>query len=186
MQYFTFALAGIPYMGVGRNMAVKNTALKRIKKNRNQIDVLSGSDDLLVNELANKKNTRIVINPQSFTYSKPEIKFKYWRYQKRRHLGSAKYYRFSHKILLFFEPFSRLTFYSLFISLLFLKIPLQYILVPFILRFIIQLIVWFKSTLHFKEKDLLMVWILFDTFVYIIVGINSFFSIFRRNKVRWK
>lgn len=186
LQYLSYAQAGFPYMGVGRNMAVKKSAMARLKNYRQQVDILSGSDDLLVNELATKKNTRLILSPESFTYSVPETSIKMWWRQKKRHHTSFKYYKFTHRFLLTLEPISKLLFYSGLAILLLFQIPVLYVIIPFIIRFFVQLVVWIKTSLTLKEKDLLIIWFLFDTFVYLLLGLNSFFSIIKPKKIVWR
>lgn len=186
MQYLSFAHAGIPYMGVGRNMAVKKSAFKKLKKYRNHIHVLSGADDLIINELANKKNTRIITSKDSFTYSAPQKNFARWFLQKSRHISSSGYYKWWHKILLLLEPLSRALFYLSFIILAVGNFELKFVAILFIIRFLFQTIVGIKANYKFKTKDLLMIWFLFDTFVFVIIGLISVISMFRRQKIRWK
>ena len=186
LQYLSYAQLGFPYMGVGRNMAVKKSAMARLKNYRQQVDILSGSDDLLVNELATKKNTRLVISPESFTYSVPETRTRLWWRQKKRHQTSFKYYKFAHRFLLALEPSSKLLFYIGLVALLLFQLPVFYVLIPFAVRFFVQLVVWIKTSLTLKEKDLLIIWFLFDTFVYLLLGLNSFFSIIKPKKIVWR
>ena len=59
IQYFSYALAGKPYMGVGRNLSYKRSVFFRHKGFSSHHHVQSGDDDLFINMAANKKNTRI-------------------------------------------------------------------------------------------------------------------------------
>jgi len=69
LQYFSLALAGLPYMGVGRNLSYKKGLFLRNKGFSSINHVLSGDDDLFINQVANKHNTGIVIDPEAFTLS---------------------------------------------------------------------------------------------------------------------
>lgn len=112
MQYLGFAKMGRPYMGVGRNMSYRKALFLKGKGFASHYHVMSGDDDLFVNENANSKNTRITIHPDSFTTSLAPATFIDWFKQKKRHLSTAKYYRFVDKFLLGLEPFSKLIFYG--------------------------------------------------------------------------
>src|SRR5687768_5586951 len=99
LQYLSFALAGIPYMGVGRNLSYKRGLFFRHKGFSSINHVLSGDDDLFISLAANRKNTNIVIDPNAFTLSEPKTRFSDWVRQKNRHYTTAKYYKAVHKFL---------------------------------------------------------------------------------------
>lgn len=98
VQYFSYALLGNPYMGVGRNLAYKKELFFKNKGFHKHIKLNSGDDDLFVNEIATKKN--IAVNLESFTTSEVHTKFSHWIHQKRRHISTAKYYKKTHQLLL--------------------------------------------------------------------------------------
>jgi len=97
IQYLSFALSGMPYMGVGRNLAYKKTLFLKNKGFISHYNVSSGDDDLFVNRVANRRNTGIEVIKESFTLSPPKRSFKTWWKQKRRHISAGKYYKFKHK-----------------------------------------------------------------------------------------
>ena len=100
LQYFSYALKGMPYMGVGRNLAYTKELFMKNNGFYTHLDVLSGDDDLFVNEVATSVNTAICLHPGSFTISNPKQHLKSYILQKRRHIGTAKYYKTNHKLLL--------------------------------------------------------------------------------------
>jgi hypothetical protein len=100
LQYFSFALAKNPYMGVGRNLSYRKSLFLEKKGFNNYQHVIGGDDDLFVNLHANGKNTRVQIHPESVVYSIPEKTWKSFFYQKVRHLSVGKRYKFKHKFLL--------------------------------------------------------------------------------------
>ena len=55
MQYLSFALAGVPYMGVGRNLSYKKNLFLRNKGFSSINHIASGDDDLFINKTATKK-----------------------------------------------------------------------------------------------------------------------------------
>ena len=59
LQYFSYALCGLPYMGVGRNLAYKRSLFYTGNGFSNHYHLASGDDDLFVNEHATKTNTAI-------------------------------------------------------------------------------------------------------------------------------
>lgn len=186
VQYIGFALAGIPYMGVGRNLAYRKKVFFDNKGFARHNHIVSGDDDLFVNQNAKGSRTKVELNWEGQTHSLPKKSVKEWVKQKRRHLSTSKYYKLKHKVLLFFEPFSRIIFYF---SLLFLIINSKFIEIfigIFAFRFIIQHIVYLKSYIKFNEKAL--IW---GTFVLDILMpfINLYILLtraFLKNKNTWR
>ena len=85
VQYLSFSLCKMPYMGVGRNLAYHKELFFKNKGFSSHQHILSGDDDLFINEVANKTNTQIVVDSAAHTISVPKQSFKLWIRQKRRH-----------------------------------------------------------------------------------------------------
>ncbi|HMO38805.1 MAG TPA: glycosyltransferase [Saprospiraceae bacterium] len=100
LQYLSFALAGLPYMGVGRNLVYHKALYYRAGGFRKHAHIASGDDDLFVNAIASKSNTTIVLNTNAFVYSQPKERWKSYYYQKARHLTTATHYRRVHRWML--------------------------------------------------------------------------------------
>jgi hypothetical protein len=165
LQYFSFALAGIPYMGVGRNLAYKKSLFLNNKGFSSLNHVPGGDDDLFINRVATKTNTRIVIDPEAFTLSEPRKSWAEWMQQKNRHFSTAKFYKPAHKFLLGLYTFSHFLFYPLFVlSVIFFDWRLA--LGVFGLRFLTQAIVYFKSMKKLNEKDLFAWFWLLDIWMF--------------------
>lgn len=176
MQFLSFAKAGIPYMGTGRNMAYTKSLFIDNKGFASHYNIMSGDDDLFVNENANNKNTKAVCNSEIFTYSPAKKSFIKVYHQKLRHLSTAKKYKFFHKFLLSLEPLSRILFYlSSSISLIFL---FNYLVLAFIVIVLIVKITVVKiASNRMLEKDLFIFSLLFDMFLpifYLFLHTNSF------------
>jgi glycosyltransferase involved in cell wall biosynthesis len=111
MQYINFALAKAPYMGVGRNIAYTQKLFFDNKGFASHQHLVSGDDDLFVNEVSSKNNIAIRYNYDSQTSSPAKIGLgAYWK-QKSRHFSSAKNYKFKHKLMLFLPAFSLFFFW---------------------------------------------------------------------------
>lgn len=100
LQYFSYAKAGIPYMGVGRNLAYTSKLFFEQSGFMSHMSIRSGDDDLFVNQAATAKNTLVQDNPDAFSISIPKTSWKAWTTQKRRHITTAKHYKAKHKMLL--------------------------------------------------------------------------------------
>ncbi|MBC7889372.1 MAG: glycosyltransferase [Ferruginibacter sp.] len=165
LQYLTYALAGKPYMGVGRNLSYKKTIFFRHKGFSAHNHVASGDDDLFINTAATKNNTKINIATDAFTLSEPPGSWSQWIKQKRRHYSTAKYYRPLHKLLLGGYSFSHFLFYPLLaVSIIFFS--WQWALLIFATRFIVQAFVFYPAMKKLDEKDLYPLFLLFDVWMF--------------------
>jgi len=179
LQYFSYAKLGVPYMGVGRNLAYTKEAFFSVNGFINHMNIRSGDDDLFINEVATKKNTAICIDAEGFTKSNPKKTFKEWLLQKRRHINTAAHYKNSHKFLLGLFYFSQILFWILTITLSALAIkPL--IVLPLIgLRFILFYLIIFFSAKKLQEKDLILFALFFEISLILIqlrIFIGNLFS----------
>ena len=165
LQYFSYALAGKPYMGVGRNLSYKKTIFFRHKGFSAFNHVASGDDDLFINTAATKTNTKINIDPEAFTLSDPPTSWVQWMKQKRRHYSTAKYYRPLHKFLLGLYSLSHFLFYPLLVAAM-IFYSWQLALGILILRLIVQAIIFFPAMKKLNEKDLFASFIFFDIWMF--------------------
>ncbi len=186
IQYLSFTMRGLPYMGVGRNLAYRRSVFFDNKGFSSHAKLASGDDDLFVNQVANKNNTKIEISRESFTHTEAKKSFPEWAKQKRRHLTTGKYYNSKTKWLLGGELFSRVFFY---IGFLILIINLSYpVLVAsvFVLRAVLIGIVIKLSMNHLNEKYLFLTSQAYD---FVSPLVNFFFFIankFSPRKPSWK
>jgi hypothetical protein len=185
VQYFSWAKAGLPYMGVGRNLAYKKDEFFNVNGCIDHIQVRSGDDDLFINQAANKSNTAISYTPESFTYSKPKESFKDWFTQKRRHVSTAEHYKFFDKFQLGLFFFSQLFFFLSVIILL--AFQFQWIAVVAILatRYTVVWTVIGFSAGKLKENDI-KIWFPVLEIVLIVTQINIFITNIFSKPVYWK
>ena len=184
LQYLSYAVAGLPYMGVGRNLSYKKSVFFRHKGFSSHNHVASGDDDLFINLAANKNNTEIVVDKEAFTLSEPARTWKEWRKQKSRHYTTSRYYKGIHKFLLGLYSFSHGVFYPLFIaSLIFYSWKLA--LIVFAARLLVQFFIFYKTMEKLDEKDLLPWFPLLDIwmfFYYIIFSV----AMAKKPRKTWK
>ena len=143
IQYLNYAIAGYPYMGVGRNMAYRKSFFENSKGFSKHLDIQSGDDDLFINDYARGKNTTVCINPDSVTTSEEKKSFSAFLAQKERHLSTSGRYKFSSKLLLGTEMGSRFLFYLGILVTCLMQMPYWYFIAPaaFLLRYIVQYII---------------------------------------------
>ncbi|MEP7166254.1 MAG: glycosyltransferase [Ferruginibacter sp.] len=184
IQYLSYALAGTPYMGVGRNLSYKKTIFFRHKGFSAHNNIPGGDDDLFISAAANRRNTRINIDKDSFTLSSPPITWSQWLAQKKRHYTTSKYYKPIHKFLLSLYAVSHFLFYPL-LALTCIFYNWQYALIAFGLRFIIQVIVYTKTMTKLGEKDLLPLFLFFDIWMFFYYIIYAP-ALLKKPKPTWK
>jgi poly-beta-1,6-N-acetyl-D-glucosamine synthase len=187
MQYTGMALRGIPYMGVGRNLAYRRSLFFRNKGFGAHYNLISGDDDLFVNSVASKTNTRVELREGSHTRSVPSSTFAEFIKQKQRHFTTARYYKPGHKILLLLEPLTRLVFYGIFAALISLLYLWPATLAIFILRLAGQIVVLSLVQKRFNEKRMVFLTLIFDIFSPLI-NVILYFGSFRIRAERntWK
>lgn len=90
-NYIGWSQCGHPYMGVGRNMAVRSSMYP---KTNAHLDLASGDDDLMVQQLlaAGHQQASVCLTRASQVDSKLPATASGWRNQKRRHWSTAPRY----------------------------------------------------------------------------------------------
>ena len=184
LQYMSYALAGVTYMGVGRNLSYKRAVFFRHKGFSAHNNIPGGDDDLFINTAATRKNVKINTAKESFTLSEPPHSWAQWRKQKSRHYSTSKYYKPSHKLLLGLYAFSQFIFYpTLLASALFYDWRLS--LIIFGGQLIWQAIVLSKAMKKLGENDLFPYFLLLEIwmFFYYIMFAPA---LVRKPKPTWK
>ena len=178
LLYLTRAMKGKAYMGVGRNLAYTKTLFFRNKGFANHYHIMSGDDDLFINETATSENTAVVLQPEAFTYSKPKSTFGTWIYQKKRHMSTGSHYKGRDRTLIGAYYFSLFLFWLAVILTILVKLNWQIIVGIVTLRLLIQMIVCWKGYKQLGEADLLVFLPLFDiiaAFIYPLLAVSNIF-----------
>lgn len=187
MQYFGMAARGLPYMGVGRNLAYRRSLFFQSGGFGKHNTLMSGDDDLFVQENGNATNVALMLEKESFTRSVPTTSFRQFVDRKRRHFTTAPHYKKGIKALLFMEPMTRVLFYASFIALLCYPFHWEIVLAIFGIRLTVQLIAYILNCRLFEEKNIVVLSLFFDIFspfinglIYITKGAK------RTHKRKWK
>lgn len=183
LQYLSYAVAGVPYMGVGRNLSYKRDVFIRNKGFASINHIPSGDDDLFISKVATNKNTSVVLDPEAITLSNPKTTFGGWMKQKKRHYTTAKYYKPKHKFLLGLYTSTQFLFYPLLIaSAIFFDWRIALGILG--LKLLAQGFIYFKAMKKMNENDLWPYFILLDIwmfFYYIIFAP----SLWKKAKNAW-
>jgi len=184
VQYFSYAKAGNPYMGVGRNLAYTSTLYYENNGFMSHIKIPSGDDDLFVNEAATAENVEICVEPEAFTYSLPKKKKKKWLMQKKRHYSTAKLYKPKHRFLLGFYYIFNLLFWLLVPIILFTDFWIFGLGIIFI-RLLFQYLIIGNAAQKLKEPDLVAFIPFYELFL-IFTQLSIFISNSGEKNSRWK
>jgi glycosyltransferase involved in cell wall biosynthesis len=162
MQYYGMTMAGKPYMGVGRNLAYRKTFFFEKGGFGPHNHIMSGDDDLFVNRTATADNCSLMLAGDSFTYSVAAKSPGEWFKQKRRHLTAAAWYKNEDKMRLFLEPFSRVTWYGLLITILVMLASWPVVAFLALVRFVMRAVILKKASTLFNERQLWFISLFFD------------------------
>jgi cellulose synthase/poly-beta-1,6-N-acetylglucosamine synthase-like glycosyltransferase len=180
MNFMGFARCKFPYMGVGRNMAYRKSLFFRQNGFISHYRIQSGDDDLFINKAARGSNTRIEIHPDSHTLSVPKSTLNRWFRQKRRHLITGRYYKFSHKLMLGIFAVTQTLFFALVAFLLGIWYYPYIVLVMFGLRLCVQLFITCKVMRKLSEKGFLFMVPFFEVFLILISPLLTLANTFRK------
>ena len=186
IQYFSFAMLGHPYMGVGRNLAYRKSFFLGKKGFNTIIGVTGGDDDLFVNEHANGNNTAVCLENEATVYSIPKTTWRSFLNQKIRHLAVGKKYRLKHR---FFLGLFMLSWVFTWILALLLLVthPAQvyWVVGPFLLRSLVVTLLFQFSTKRLGQK--FETWTVpFLDFVFSIYYISTGLVALFTKRIQWK
>lgn len=184
MNYLSFARSGMPYMGIGRNMAYTKGVFESVKGFKSHYSISSGDDDLFIQEAARKKNYTINIDPDSFCYSVPATSWEGWFRQKSRHYTTSEKYKVFKKTMLGIYPLSLLLMVVSFVILLF---NANFIWITLALFAFVLGIKWLILGKAFKRlhETSFIAWLPLWDIVYAVWTPIMFYSADRTDNKRW-
>jgi biofilm PGA synthesis N-glycosyltransferase PgaC len=185
VNYLSFAIKGMPYMGVGRNMAYKKSLFFKNKGFAAHMHIPSGDDDLFVNAHAHNGNTGICIHPDAQVWSEPNTSFGAYLRQKKRHFGAGKLYKPKHKFILSAQIIIQFLFYVTLVVLMCFKSTLYLALGVLALSIVIRCFIYPRILKRLNYGDLKWWFPVLDMLLFIFLVFNGILSIFVK-KVKWK
>ncbi len=185
LQYFSLALWGLPYMGVGRNLAYKKELYLNNQGFVSHQHISSGDDDLFIKEVANKHNTDICMDNRTFMYSKPETNYKNLYVQKTRHFSTGKYY--SKKVIAVLSAYSmsHFVFILSFVTFILFDIDLTTAMILLLIRMMIQVMTFSIILRKLGEPDLIKFIPLFDI-LYVVYYVLFTPAVMLNKTKQWK
>ena len=182
INYFAFALKGMPYMGVGRNLAYTKTAYNRVSGFKSHYSLASGDDDLFIQEASEKASLGIQIESESFCESDAKKTWSDWMNQKSRHYTTSVKYGFIKKGLLATYPITLIAAWFSFVSLMILgAFPLLYI-IAIVLFTLIKWWIQGKCLNRLAEEKFALFFPFWDIFYAFLIPIIYFLAKNKKNK----
>ena len=117
LRYLGFALAGNPYMGIGRNMAYRKELFFKNKGFSKFLHLHYGDDDLFINEIANRTNTRVEISEAGQMTATYQDNYEAWKELKLQYDFTSKYLHTTAKSIFGIAKFFDYAFDILFVCL---------------------------------------------------------------------
>lgn len=150
LQYVGLAGWKRPYMGVGRNLAMKKELFLKYNDFESHYHIPSGDDDIVVNKIVRSGvKPRIAFDREAFTYAEPVKSFgTYWK-QKSRHNRSGVAYNWVDVLILGMIFYIPIIFYSLLGLAIYFKLDLFKCLGLLLVKEVIQFFI-FKSMNYFN------------------------------------
>lgn len=185
INYLSAALNGDTYMGIGRNLAYTKTLFFANKGFAAHMHVISGDDDLFVNQNATSTNATIEIHPDTFVFTSAKTSLGGLYRQKKRHMGVGKLYKNEHRRMLSFDALSGFVFYGLFIWCLAFYFEPLLALGLFVFRWIIQIIIYRKIFRKLNATSQLWYLPFLDFVYYIYINVFGLIGTFVKT-TQWK
>lgn len=180
-HYLSAAILKHPYMGCGRNLAYRKALFFKQKGFSKTLNLQAGEDDLFINSIANKQNTKVELSPLSIMAMHSFDYFSLWKEMKASrnstmHLlkGAAiNYYKLGNIL----EAFFFLSFIAIFImGLLGNKLLIAIGILLYLIKQTTHLLILRKWGKILNETDCFQ-WILL--FMYILPIYNGYIYLYR-------
>lgn len=184
MNYMSMAKTGIPYMGIGRNLAYTQEVFDSVNGFKSHYALSSGDDDLFIQEAAKNKNYTINIAPESYCYSPAPSTWKSWFDQKSRHYTTSGRYKVIKKLMLGIYPLSLILLNISFVILLLDPNFFWITLASYLLLLIIKWIILGRAMKRLNEKGFIVFMPLMDI-AYAILAPTMYYAIDKKELEKW-
>lgn len=184
ISYLSAAKTGLPYMGVGRNMGYSKDLFIDNEGFKKHYHIASGDDDLLIRDVATRKNVAININPNTFVYSEAKPTWETWFNQKKRHFTTAPEYRLINKLFLGIFPFTMYLMWFSFFILLFNTKWWLFTTILLVLRYALYWLVNGMLLRRLKMKDLILFYPFYEL-LHVIVMPFVYYANPKTDKKAW-
>lgn len=164
-----------PYTGNGRNLSYRRDFFYRQGAFTSHYTETEGADDMFVNQNANRDNTTVVMDAESFVIAEPQKSHAQWLQQRLSRQSSRRHYSMGLKLQHALHPTASFLFYASLIALLLFRFPWEIILGLFVVKSAWQIFTLFLASKKFECGEifwfapLFEIYFLFaNTFLHII------------------
>ena len=181
MNYFSFALNGFAYMGVGRNLAYTKSAYQAVDGYKSHHMLASGDDDLFIQEASKKSSLGIEIDADTHCFSPSKNTWSGWIHQKSRHFTTTPKYSFIKKLLLATYPITLVAALFSFVSLMILS---KSVFICFIMMLFYTIKWWIqgKCLIKLNERKFALFFPFWDLFYSFLSPVLYMMGKTKRNK----
>ncbi len=185
VNYFSFALKGMPYMGVGRNLAYKKSLFFKNKGFASHMHLPFGDDELFVNANANSNNTTLCIHPDTQIWAVPKTSFKDYLIERKRKAVARKFYKSKHNFILSMQVVTQFLFYVMLVAACFFNTLWFPALGIFVLSMVVRCFIYPRLLRRLSYPGLAWWFPVLDILLFIFLVFNGILSIFVK-KAQWK
>ena len=189
MNLITYTSLGNPYTSCGMNMCYDKSFFINNSGFIPQYSLNCNQEDYFVSHHANKHNTSLVTDKESFVYLPAYSSFAAFFRVKFASSLSKKVLKLKDKILLSLLPVSTFLYYALIVLLLIFSFPWQYIVLSVVIKWISQVIIYKKcmAKLEIKKNWIFVpLFEIFFLFFNFIIRVKVLFYRKREKKIKWK
>jgi glycosyltransferase involved in cell wall biosynthesis len=184
--YFSMALRNNPFMGVGRNLAYRKDLFFKHKGFASHQHIMSGDDDLFINQAATTTNVAIEFDSASFVNTEAKTTFDSWSNQKSRHMTTGKYYKTEHKRVLGTYYLAIMLYYAFVAANLIVNLyTWPIVLGIFAVKYISQSVVFYLSAKKLKYQSLVFNLLVLDVVYLLYMIIYGTKGLFSKNRKQW-
>ncbi|MDH6357665.1 glycosyltransferase [Parabacteroides sp. PF5-9] len=181
LQAISAALSGTPYTGDGRNLSYKKELFFANNGYQKSLNLHAGDDDLFVNQVATKRNTRITYNPESIMQMSKIERFNRWKEMKVSRAATQHHYKggmlFFYRLNdLFFLLFALAVFFSIYVGVTGNWLIAVFAALLYLLRGVVKSTIFHKSAKILQQKTVTK-WLFFLD--YALPAFNLYVYIYR-------
>ena len=174
IQYFSYSLAKMTYMGRGQNLAYTKDLFMKQRGFASHNHIAYGDDDIFIGRAATDKNVDIEYFSESYTIARPKVNFRRWFKEKKGYLSTRPFYKPGVRFLLgTYSVLNLLFFVFLGLSIGFSVYMLPFLIATlsvFVFKTLCQYLVFGFSAAKLKEKDIIP-YIFFIDILYSLISI---------------
>lgn len=159
IQYFSYSLAKMTYMGRGQNLAYTKDLFMKQRGFASHNHIEYGDDDIFIGRAATDKNVDIEYFSESYTIARPKVNFRRWFKEKKGYLSTRSFYKPGVRFLLgAYSVLNLLFFVFLGLSIGFSVHMLPFLIATlsvFVFKTLCQYLIFGFSAAKLKEKDVI-------------------------------